>query len=85
MKTPDTLLTRTLGLVGLVMVLAVAGVWAAASEGDRTAISTLVWVGGGSALAAAVVLIAWQARRIVQLHRQLREAKTGIHLRRDIL
>src|SRR5712691_3230639 len=78
MKTPDTLLTRTVGLVSVVMVLAVPGVWAAASEGDRTTIPALVWFGGGAALVAAGVLMAWQARRLVQLNRQLREAKTAI-------
>jgi len=78
MKTPDAVLTRTLVLVGLVMVLVVASGWAAASEGDRTTIPVLVWIGGGTALAAAGVLMAWQARRIVQLDRQLREAKMEV-------
>jgi signal transduction histidine kinase/class 3 adenylate cyclase len=77
MKAPDAVLTRTLVLVGLIAVLVVAGLWAAASEGARATIPALAWLGGGVALAATVVLVVWQARRIVQLNRQLREAKTA--------
>src|SRR5438445_8129620 len=76
MKTPHTVLSRMLALVGLGVVLAVAGLWATASEGARTAIPALTWLGGGAALAATVVLVARQARRIGQLDRQLQEAKT---------
>jgi membrane protein implicated in regulation of membrane protease activity len=77
MKTPDAVLTRMLVLIGLIAVLVVAGIWAAASAGALATIPALAWLGGGVALAAALVLVAWQARRMVQLERQLQEAKTA--------
>ena len=75
MKTPETILTRTLLLVGLVMMLAVTGVWATAAAGTQTRLPPLAWGGWAVALGIAVVLIAWQARRLVQLEHKLRDAQ----------